>query len=403
MKERKLVPKRRFEEFQKTDDWKQYKLIEVARYRNGKAHEKDVSEAGNFIVVNSKFVSTNGEIKKFTDKQIEPLEKNEIAFVLSDVPNGRAVARTYLVPVDNKYSLNQRIAGITPHDNTNPYFISELMNRHSYFLQFDDGVGQTNLSKKDVEDFEEFYPIFEEQQKIGNFFKHLDQMISLEQRKLEKTKALKSAYLAEMFPAEGERVPKRRFARFTGEWTEMKLKDISEIVGGGTPSSTKEEFWNGDIDWYSPTEIGNKVYANNSIRKITKMGYEKSSAKMLPADKTILFTSRAGIGSMAILKKQASTNQGFQSIVLKSGIDTYFIYSMGYLIKSYAISKSSGSTFLEISGKTLGEMPIVIPSFEEQLKIGEFFKKLDESISNHQQKLNKLQAMKQAYLEEMFV
>ncbi|WP_146549775.1 restriction endonuclease subunit S [Rummeliibacillus suwonensis] len=191
------VPEIRFPGF--TDVWEQRKLSAVASYRNGKAHEKDISDSGDFVVVNSKFVSTSGRIKKYTNKQIEPLEKDEIAFVLSDVPNGKAIAKTFLVPENNKYSLNQRIAGITPYDNTDPYFLSELMNRHHYFLRFDDGVGQTNLSKKDVEDFEEFYPAVEEQRKIGQFFKRVDHLITLHQRKLEHLQEQKKSLLQQMF------------------------------------------------------------------------------------------------------------------------------------------------------------------------------------------------------------
>ena len=173
-------PQLRFAGF--ADAWEQRKLIEVADYRNGKAHEKDISENGDYIVVNSKFVSTNGAVKKFSDELIAPLKKGELAFVLSDVPNGRAIARTFLIDEDNKYSLNQRIAGITPHSDTNSYFLHSLMNRHHYFLRFDDGAGQTNLSKKEVENWTELYPSIEEQDKIGSFFKQLDDTITLHQR-----------------------------------------------------------------------------------------------------------------------------------------------------------------------------------------------------------------------------
>ena len=169
------VPELRFAGF--ADDWEERKLIEVADYRNGKAHEKDISEAGDYIVVNSKFVSTNGLVKKYSDEMIAPLSKNEIAFVLSDVPNGRAIARTFLISEENKYSLNQRIAGITPHADTNSYFLHSLMNRNHYFLRFDDGVSQTNLSKREVEKWVELYPSYGEQQKIGSFFKQLDDTI----------------------------------------------------------------------------------------------------------------------------------------------------------------------------------------------------------------------------------
>ena len=118
--------------------WEQCELGEVAKYRNGKAHENDISENGKYVVINSKFVSTDGEVRKFSDQQIEPLHRGEIAFVLSDVPNGRAIARTFLINENDKYSLNQRIAGITPMDNIDSYFLHILMNRHPYFLRFDD-------------------------------------------------------------------------------------------------------------------------------------------------------------------------------------------------------------------------------------------------------------------------
>ena len=130
-------------------------------------------------------MSTEGKIKKYSNKQNEPLFQNEIAFVLSDVPNGRAIAKTFLVDKSSKYTLNQRIAGITPHSNINPKFLSITMNRNKYFLQFDDGVKQTNLSLNDMKKFEEFYPKKQEQDKIGELFTNLDNLITLHQRKLE--------------------------------------------------------------------------------------------------------------------------------------------------------------------------------------------------------------------------
>lgn len=190
-------PKRRFAGF--TEDWEQRKLGEVAKYRNGKAHENDISENGEYIVVNSKFVSTDGDVRKYSDQQIEPLFKGELAFVLSDVPNGRAIARTFLIDEDDKYSLNQRIAGITPLEDTYSYFLYILMNRHPYFLKFDDGAKQTNLSVKDVMKFETRYPSYDEQMKIGNYFHSVDNLITLHQRKLEKLQNIKKAFLNEMF------------------------------------------------------------------------------------------------------------------------------------------------------------------------------------------------------------
>ncbi|MDY5421791.1 restriction endonuclease subunit S [Actinobacillus porcinus] len=185
-------------------------------------------------------------------------------------------------------------------------------------------------------------------------------------------------------------------------WEQRKLGEIVEIVGGGTPDTAIPEYWNGSIDWYSPTEIGNQIYVQSSTKKITSLGLQKSSAKLLPPHRTILFTSRAGIGDMAILANQGSTNQGFQSFVVDNNIDVYFLYSLGYKIKEYALKNASGSTFLEISKNTLSKMGLFIPSLEEQTAIGNFFKQLDDTIALHRRNCIKFQNLKVAYLESIF-
>ena len=179
--------------------WEQRKLGDVAEYRNGKAHENEIDDDGEYIVVNSKFVSTNGEIKKFSNAQNEPLYENEIAFVLSDVPNGRAIARTFLIEKSGKYTLNQRIAGITPHEDTDPYYLHIKMNRNAYFLKFDDGNKQTNLSIKDVLNYEDMYPNYKEQQKIGNYFRSLDHLITLHQQKCKQLQIIRKFMLQNIF------------------------------------------------------------------------------------------------------------------------------------------------------------------------------------------------------------
>ncbi|MCO5505846.1 restriction endonuclease subunit S, partial [Enterococcus faecium] len=225
-------PEIRFPGF--TDDWEERKLSDVAKYRNGKAHEQSIDMDGEFVVVNSKFVSTSGRVKKHSNLLIEPLKKNELAFVLSDVPNGKALARTFLVTKDNKYSLNQRIAGITPNKDTDPYYLNIILNRNSYFLRFDNGVGQTNLSKSEVEDFPKKYPNYEEQQKIGSFFKQLDNTIALHQRKLDLLKETKKGFLQKMFPKNGAKVPEIRFPGFTEDWEERKFGEIVQVSRGLT-------------------------------------------------------------------------------------------------------------------------------------------------------------------------
>lgn len=164
------------------------------------------------------------------------------------------------------------------------------------------------------------------------------------------------------------------------------MGDVATIVGGGTPSTNNDAYWDGDIDWYSPAELGEQVYAERSARRITQAGYDSCSATLLPAGKTILFTSRAGIGNTAILRRSACTNQGFQSLVVNDDTDVYFVYSMTDRIKKFAERKASGSTFLEISGKGLAAGEFAFPSKEEQTAIGSMFKQLDSLITLHQRK-----------------
>ena len=169
--------------------------------------------------------------------------------------------------------------------------------------------------------------------------------------------------------------PQLRFAGFDDTWEQRKLGDVADLVGGGTPSTQNPEYWDGDIDWYAPAEIANQIYVKTSQRKITEQGYDNSSAKLLPPG-TVLFTSRAGIGKTAILARKGCTNQGFQSIVPhKNELDTYFIFSRTEELKRYGELVGAGSTFVEVSGKQMAAMDLMLPStIQEQQMIGVFFK-----------------------------
>ncbi len=196
--------------------------------------------------------------------------------------------------------------------------------------------------------------------------------------------------------------PEIRFPGFTEDWEQRRLSDVASIVGGGTPSTSNPEYWDGDIDWYAPAEIGDQIYVSKSLKTITELGQQKSSAKILPIG-TVLFTSRAGIGNTAILAKEGTTNQGFQSIVPhKNKLDSYFIFSRTHELKRYGEVTGAGSTFAEVSGKQMAKMPILIPCINEQRKIGAFFEQLDTTITLHQRKLDLLKETKKGFLQKMF-
>ncbi|MED4934733.1 restriction endonuclease subunit S [Heyndrickxia coagulans] len=409
MEQTKLVPKRRFKEFQNAHAWEQRKLGEIAgqtygggtprtsvkEYWDGSIpwiQSSDLTEGKVSGVIPNKSITEEG-LKNSATKLVP---RNSIA-IITRVGVGKLAFMPF------QYTTSQDFLSLS-NLKTNPWFTAYASYKKlQSVLNSVQGTSIKGITKEELLSKSIFIPCNKEQAKIGEFFKQLDNLITLHQRKLEKTKALKSAYLSEMFPAEGERVPKRRFAGFTQPWEQRKLGEVADIIGGGTPSTSNENYWDGEIDWYSPVEIGEKIYVDSSQRKITELGLQKSSAKILPIG-TVLFTSRAGIGNTAILAKEGATNQGFQSIVPhKDELDSYFIYSRSHELKHYGETNGAGSTFVEISGKQMAKMPMLIPALEEQKKIGSFFERLDHLITLQQRKLEKLQNLKKAYLNEMFV
>ncbi len=168
-------------------------------------------------------------------------------------------------------------------------------------------------------------------------------------------------------------------------WEQRKLGELSDIIGGGTPSTGNSTYWDGNINWYSPAEISNQIFLSASQRKISELGYSSCSAKILPKG-TVLFTSRAGIGKTAILAEEGCTNQGFQSIVPHTNeLDSYFIFSRTSELKKYGEVVGAGSTFVEVSGKQMAAMTLMMPpSINEQKVIGSFFKRLDTLLTLHQ-------------------
>lgn len=240
-------------------------------------------------------------------------------------------------------------------------------------------------------------PVQSEQRRIEQLFNVLDDLIAATQHKIDALEQAKKVLLQRLFDQSW------RFKDYSDPWEKRKLGEVADIVGGGTPSTSRPEYWNGEIDWYAPAEIGTQRYVYKSRRQITELGLEKSSAVMLPANKTILFTSRAGIGNAAILTSPATTNQGFQSMIVNSNTDTYFLYSKIPDIKHKAIRVAAGSTFLEISGKSLSKIPIKLPIFEEQVKIGRLFLKIDNLIAATQSRLSSLELLKKFLLQNLFI
>ena len=388
MTEKIAKPQLRFAGFD--DTWEQRKVGELLIERNEQAPMNEEYPLMAFIA--NEGVAPKGErydrsslVTDTENKLYKRTEFGDFIYSSNNLETGSIGLNKY-----GKACISPVYSVFHPTGIADSNFLGRRLVRKDFInsmVKWRQGViyGQWRIHESDFLKIDIPVPSVEEQIQIGTFLDYLDNLITLHQRKYDKLVAIKRSMLEKMFPREGSRFPEIRFAGFTDPWEQRKLGDIADIVGGGTPSTGNQSYWDGEIDWYAPAEIADQIYANSSQKKITALGYENSSAKMLPPG-TVLFTSRAGIGKTAILTRKGCTNQGFQSIVPHRGeLDSYFIFSRTEELKRYGEFVGAGSTFVEVSGKQMAAMELMMPpTMREQQTIGGFFQQLDNLITLHQ-------------------
>ena len=194
-------------------------------------------------------------------------------------------------------------------------------------------------------------------------------------------------------------VPHLRFPEFSGEWNKYTINDLATVVGGGTPDTTVKSYWGGDIQWFTPSEIGKNKYVDFSKRTITRDGLDNSSAKLLPLH-TILLSSRATVGECSIASNECTTNQGFQSLIAKQcNID--FLYYLIQTKKKDLIRNACGSTFLEISANEIRKIKVAVPVQNEQEQIAKLLSLIDERIATQNKIIEKLQSLIKGLVDEL--
>ena len=191
-----------------------------------------------------------------------------------------------------------------------------------------------------------------------------------------------------------------RFPEFRGEWETKSINDLAVVIGGGTPDTTVKSYWDGEIQWFTPSEIGKNKYVDSSLRTITEEGLNNSSAKLLPPN-TILLSSRATIGECSLSLRECTTNQGFQSLVSKK-CNVDFLYYLIQTKKKDLIRRSCGSTFLEISANEVRKIQVSVPSDVEQQKIAELLSLIDERIATQNKIIEDLKKLKSAISKYLF-
>lgn len=197
-------PRLRFPEYEETGGWEIKPLGEVATYENGKAYEQDIVENGKYVVVNSRFISTDGAVRKYTNADYLTANAGDVLMVLSDLPKGRALAKCYFVEANDRYAVNQRICRLQGK-RLDPKFLFFILDRNPNLLAYDDGQTQTHLSKGNVLECPLCVPpTRSEQQRIADCLTALDDLIAAEHRKLDTLKTHKKGLMQQLFPQVGE-------------------------------------------------------------------------------------------------------------------------------------------------------------------------------------------------------
>ena len=424
--ETKKAPAIRFQGF--TDDWEQRKLgdtfefsvstnsLSRAQLNYEKGNIKSIHYGDILIKYNSILEITKDKIPFITDGSIEKYKPNLLEngdVVFADAAEDETVGKAVEI---NGISDEYVVAGLhtivaRPKEKMAKYFSGYYINADVYqrqLLRLMQGTKVSSISKGNLKKTIVAYPKnLAEQQKIGSFFKQLDDTIALHQRKLEKSKALKSAYLSEMFPVEGERKPKRRFAGFTDDWEQRKLKEVANHRGG----TAIEKYFskNGKYKVISIGSYGiNSKYIDQGIRAVSNditdvRVVRKGELTMVLNDKT---SNGTIIGRSLLIDtdNEYVINQRTEILSPKENFDSSFAYiTLNGPFREKVRKIVQGGTQIYVNYPVVENLKLELPDLEEQKKIGTFFKHLEDTIALHQHKLEKLQNIKQAYLNEMFV
>jgi type I restriction enzyme S subunit len=252
-------------------------------------------------------------------------------------------------------------------------------------------------------------PPLPEQKAIAEVLSDTDALIESLEALIAKKRAVKQGSMQELLTgrrrlpgfAVSGRYRQTEVGVVPEEWEVVSIGTCATVIGGGTPSTRNSQYWDGQINWFTPSEVGKAKYLRESIRKISILGLKNSSAKSLPSG-TILLTTRATIGETGILLNKASTNQGFQSLIpVKDKTDTEFFYYLLNTIKPKLLSLSSGSTFLELNPTKLRSITISLPPLPEQKAIAEVLSDMDAEIEALEQKRDKYKKIKQGMMDQL--
>ncbi|WP_051408422.1 restriction endonuclease subunit S [Sediminibacterium sp. C3] len=363
---------------------------------NGKAHEKSIDENGNYIVVNSKFISSEGKSFKRTNEQMFPLYKGDIVMVMSDVPNGKALAKCFIIDKVDTYSLNQRICCIRSKEFDTKYLYYQL-NRNVHFLAFNNGENQTNLRKDDILACPLIKPSMEEQKRmvaeLDNAYSKIESAIINVEANLKNAKFLFDNYLSSLFENNEYR------------WEQKKLKDVAEYFNGLT-YSPKDVSQNGTIVLRSSNIQNDKLDFDDIVRVNTKI-----KEKIFVQEGDILMCSRNG--SKHLVGKTAPINNlhekmtfGTFMMIIRSEYNPFLLWFFKTDDFKRQISQGEYNMINQITRYMLDDVIVLLPEIEKQKEIVKNLNTLNEQVLKltllYNSKIELLAELKSGILKRAF-
>ena len=410
MQDNEKKPALRFKGF--TDPWEQRKFSELVQIERGGSPRPiddfitDAPNGLNWVKIGD--APTQGNYITKTAEKIRPegLSKTREVhpgdLILS---NSMSFGKPYIMGIDgcihDGWLLIRNTYGV--FDLT---FLCHLLGTPQMLSQYRSlAAGSTvnNLNKELVGNTVVTIPSITEQRVLGDYLEQLDNLITLHQRKYEKLVNIKKSMLDKMFPPNGASVPEIRFKGFTDPWEQRKISELAEkTYGGGTPTTSNEAFWNGNIPWIQSSDIvDGKLIGVEPRKYITQTGLNSSATQLVPKNSIAIIT-RVGVGKLAYMPFSYSTSQDFLSLS-KLNTEPFFTVYACYKKLQSELNTVQGTSIKGITKDELLAKTISVPVYSEQKQIGSFFAQLDTLITLHQRKLEKLQNIKKSCLEKMFV
>lgn len=387
--------------------WEKKTLSDVADFYNGKAHEKEISENGEFIVVNSKYISRDGSVIKRTKSQHFPLFHGDIVMVMSDVPNGKALAKCLIIDEDNLYSLNQRICCIRAKESVFIPFLKYQLNRNKYFLAFNNGETQTNLRKDDILDCPIYLPPLTVQkqivEKLDTAFADIDKAISASEKNIENAKALLQKHLDGVFS--------------DNDWATFKIESLCDFLNGYAFKSQDAvaqssvqllrmgNLYQNELDLnrkpvFYPEEFNNryKEYLLNPgdiLISLTGTVGKKDYGYAVEIPKT---------QNNLLLNQRLLKLHSIKEEIVRKEFLLYFLHSSGFLDEVY--EKSNGTRQANVSISTIKNIVLPVPPLTLQESLVKQVHRLDEETKKLERtlvrKIAALYSLKSSILNQAF-